>query len=120
MVFAATTAECCQRRYGGFYCARGYAEALAVERGWLPKGTKMLKRVGGMAGDMYGVNRSRQFYLNDVYIGQASLVDASTVEGTPHIYLKPIAKGAKTNIIINTTHHTYHVECVTLLQRKES
>ena len=39
------------------------------------------------------------------------MLDASTVEGTPHIYLKPIAKGAKTNIIINTTHHTYQVLC---------
>lgn len=50
-------------------------EKLAVERGWLPKGTKMLKRVGGLAGDMYGVNKSRQFYVNGVYIEQASLVD---------------------------------------------
>ena len=55
-------------------------QALAVERGWLPKGTKMLKRVGGLAGDMYGVNRSRQFYVNDVYIGQASLVDGKGQE----------------------------------------
>lgn len=39
------------------------------------------------------------------------MLDASTVEGTPHIYLKPIAKGAMTNIIINTTHHTYQVLC---------
>lgn len=39
------------------------------------------------------------------------MLDALTVEGTPHIYLKPIAKGAKTNIIINTTHHTYQVLC---------
>lgn len=50
-------------------------QELAVERGWLPEGTKMLKRVGGLAGDMYGVNKSRQFYVNGVYIGQASLVD---------------------------------------------
>ncbi|BAL82989.1 putative TraF peptidase [Selenomonas ruminantium subsp. lactilytica TAM6421] len=50
-------------------------QELAVERGWLPKGTKMLKRVGGLAGDMYGVNRSRQFYVNGIYIGQASLTD---------------------------------------------
>ena len=39
------------------------------------------------------------------------MLDASTVEGTPHLYLKPIAKGAKTNLIINTTHHTYQVLC---------
>ena len=39
------------------------------------------------------------------------MLDTSTVEGTPHIYLKPIAKGARTNIIINTTHHTYQMLC---------
>lgn len=39
------------------------------------------------------------------------MLDTSTVEGTPHIYLKPIARGARTNIIINTTHHTYQVLC---------
>jgi len=55
-------------------------QALAVERGWLPKETKMLKRIGGMTGDMYCVNRSRQFYVNDVYIGQASLMDGKGQE----------------------------------------
>ena len=39
------------------------------------------------------------------------MMDSATVEGTPHIYLKPIARGARTNIIINTTHHTYQVLC---------
>ena len=50
-------------------------QALAVERGWLPQGTRLLKRVGALGGSMYGVNGSHQFYVNEKYLGQASTVD---------------------------------------------
>ncbi len=39
------------------------------------------------------------------------MLDSATVDGTPHIYLKPVARGACTNLIINTTHHSYQVLC---------
>ncbi len=39
------------------------------------------------------------------------MLDSSSVDGVPHLYLKPVAKGAKTNLIINTTHHSYQVLC---------
>ena len=39
------------------------------------------------------------------------MLDSSSVDGIPHLYLKPVAKGAKTNLIINTTHHSYQVLC---------
>ncbi len=39
------------------------------------------------------------------------MLDTATVDGTPHIYLKPVARGACTNLIINTTHHSYQVLC---------
>ena len=48
---------------------------LAEERGWLPRNTKLLKRVGGTDGEIYGVNQSQQFYVAGVYCGQASSVD---------------------------------------------
>ena len=39
------------------------------------------------------------------------MLDTATIDGTPHLYLKPIARNAKTNLIINTTHHSYQVLC---------
>ena len=39
------------------------------------------------------------------------MLDSATIDGTAHLYLKPIARNAKTNIIINTTHHSYQVLC---------
>lgn len=39
------------------------------------------------------------------------MLDTSTLDGTAHLYLKPIAKGAKTNLIINTLHHSYQILC---------
>lgn len=39
------------------------------------------------------------------------MLDKSELDGTAHLYLKPIAKGAKTNLIINTTHHSYQILC---------
>lgn len=39
------------------------------------------------------------------------MLDTSTLDGTAHLYLKPIAKGAKTNLIINTAHHSYQILC---------
>lgn len=39
------------------------------------------------------------------------MLDTATIDGTAHLYLKPIARNAKTNIIINTTHHSYQMLC---------
>lgn len=39
------------------------------------------------------------------------MLDSATIDGTAHLYLKPIAHNAKTNIIINTTYHSYQVLC---------
>ena len=50
-------------------------QVLAEERGWLPRNTKLLKRVGAIAGEIYGVNQSQQFYVGGVYCGQARSVD---------------------------------------------
>ena len=50
-------------------------QILAEERGWLSRNTKLLKRVGATAGEIYGVNQSQQFYVCGVYCGQASSVD---------------------------------------------
>ena len=50
-------------------------QQLAESRDWLPKGTKLLKRVGALDGAVYGVNESQQFYVNEKYLGQASTVD---------------------------------------------
>ena len=50
-------------------------EALAVGRGWLPEGARLLKRVGAVEGGVYGVNGAHQFYVNDKYLGQASTED---------------------------------------------
>lgn len=39
------------------------------------------------------------------------MLDTSTIDGVAHLYLKPIAKGARTNLIVNTTHHSYQILC---------
>ena len=39
------------------------------------RNTKLLKRVGAIPGEIYGVNQSQQFYVGGVYCGQASSVD---------------------------------------------
>ena len=37
------------------------------------------------------------------------LIDKSTVAGVTHVYIKPIAKGIMTNLIINTSSHSYRL-----------
>lgn len=36
-------------------------------------------------------------------------VSSSVVNGVPHLYIKPVVETASTNIIINTTNHTYQL-----------
>ena len=50
-------------------------QKLAEGRDWLPKGTKLLKRVGALEGAVYGVNECQQFYVKEKYLGQACTVD---------------------------------------------
>ena len=37
------------------------------------------------------------------------MLDTSTVGNTPHLYIKPIANDVNTNIVVNTTEHTYQL-----------
>ena len=39
----------------------------------------------------------------------AWMLDTSTVGTTPHLYVKPISKDVNTNIVVNTTEHTYQL-----------
>lgn len=39
----------------------------------------------------------------------AWMLDTSIVGTTPHLYVKPIAKDVNTNIVVNTTEHTYQL-----------
>lgn len=55
--------------------APSQAEALAIERGWLPKGDLMLKQIGALAGMSYRIQDDGQFYVGDAYWGQALEVD---------------------------------------------
>ena len=50
-------------------------QELAVKRGWLPGGIRLLKQVGATEGSVYGVNAAHQFYVNEKYLGQASTED---------------------------------------------
>ena len=40
------------------------------------------------------------------------MVDSSTAQDTPHIYVKPLKTDAQTNLIVNTDRHRYHVMLV--------
>lgn len=40
------------------------------------------------------------------------MIDTAQAADTPHIYIKPIAKDATTNLIINTNRHTYQILAV--------
>lgn len=70
---------------------------------------------------VYTIDTSKN-YIADValhpgetiqYIGGGDtlqwLIDTSTVSGTPHLYIKPLKDGIRTNIIVNTNNHTYHL-----------
>ena len=37
------------------------------------------------------------------------MIDSTEADGTPHLYIKPIHENSTTNIIINTTKHSYQV-----------
>lgn len=39
----------------------------------------------------------------------AWMLDTATVGSTPHLYIKPISKDVNTNIVVNTTEHTYQL-----------
>lgn len=70
---------------------------------------------------VYTIDTSKN-YIADVelhpketiqYIGGGDtvqwLIDTSIVNQTPHLYIKPLKEGIRTNIVVNTTHHTYHL-----------
>jgi type IV secretion system protein TrbG len=37
------------------------------------------------------------------------MLDSAEVDGTPHLYIKPVVATSTTNIIVNTTKHTYQI-----------
>lgn len=39
----------------------------------------------------------------------AWMIDSTEVDGTPHLYIKPIQPNATTNLIVNTTKHSYQI-----------
>ncbi len=52
------------------------------------------------------------------YIGAGDtkrwLIDQATVDGTAHLYLKPLAPGIQTNMIVNTDQHSYRLYLVSV------
>lgn len=40
------------------------------------------------------------------------LIDQATVGTTPHLYIKPLAPGIESNLIVNTDRHSYHLYIV--------
>lgn len=39
------------------------------------------------------------------------MIDTAEADGTPHMYIKPINPNATTNLIVNTTKHSYQIIC---------
>jgi conjugative transfer signal peptidase TraF len=52
-----------------FDCPQPF-DGLAVERGWIKKDELMLKKIGGVHGDIYKALDNHQFWINQKYIGQ--------------------------------------------------
>ncbi len=66
----------------------------------------------------------RAGYLTDVsfkkgekitYVGGGDtakwMIDTAEADGVPHLYIKPIQPDATTNLIVNTSRHTYQILC---------
>lgn len=79
MVFAYTPSQLFK-----IYCRTGYLTDLEFKKG------EKVTFVGGGDTSAWGLN-------------------SSDVDGTPHIYIKPVVATSATNIIVNTTKHSYHI-----------
>lgn len=66
------------------YCRTGYLTDLEFKKG------EKVTFVGGGDTSAWGLN-------------------SAEVDGVPHIYIKPVVSTSATNIIVNTTKHSYHI-----------